>query len=559
MSDPVAAMLTELRVEGLGIIDDLHILLGPGLTVVTGETGAGKTLLVDAVELLLGGRADTDRVRAGVTEARVEGRFIDPTGEEVVLARAVPAGGARSRAYVDGRLATAGELADRGQGLVEMHGQHAHQALLVAAEQRDALDRAGGEQVARAAAGYTAARAEVRRIESELAALGGEPRARARELDLLRFQLDEITDARIEHPDEDEELAAREGLLANADEHREALAEARTSIDDRALDAVGTAVDALADRAPFAPLAARVRSLQAELADVAHELRLAADGVEVDPDQLAAVRQRRQQLRELQRKYGDSLTEVLDYAATLCGRISDLEAHDARSTELAGALGVTESRMRDAADELTKARHLAAGPLAAAVTERLADLGMSDVRFSVTIEPSASGERGADAVSFLLAANRGEPLRPLTKVASGGELARTMLALRVVLASGARLSTERDGESSPTALVFDEVDAGLGGEAGRAVGRALAELAATRPVLCVTHLAQVAAFADTHVVVEKHAERERTVADATIVIDEARVSELSRMLAGVDGSHHAQRHAEELLADAERPKMRSVR
>lgn len=559
MRSPGVAMLVELRVVGLGIIDDLSLLLGPGLTAITGETGAGKTLLVDAVALLLGGRADVERVREGVTEARVEGRFIEPGGTEVVLARAIPAGGGRSRAYVDGRLATAGELGERGRDLIEMHGQHGNHALVGPVEQRAALDRAGGEQLTVAFDRYSVARAETREIRSELTALGGEPRERARELDLLHFQFDEIDAASVDDPDEDDKLAEREALLADADDHRAAVAQARTSIDDQALDAVGVAAAALADRLPFAVLAERIRVLGVELADIAHDLRLASEQVEVDPDQLEAVRRRRQQLRDLRRKYGDTLAEVADYAKTVRGRIRDLDSHEARSRDLTEALGAADARAQRAAAELTAIRTATAGPFGAAVTERLVDLGMSDARFAVNIETASLGEHGADSVSFLLAANRGEPLRSLAKVASGGELARTMLALRVVLASGVPSSEDGDATAPRTALVFDEIDAGLGGEAGRAVGQALAELAATRPVLCITHLAQVAAFAETHIVVEKHAQGARTVADASIVVDEVRVTELSRMLAGMDDSRHAQRHAEELLARAGAPQIRSTR
>lgn len=546
-------MLVELRVNGLGIIDELHLLLGPGLTAVTGETGSGKTLLVDALDLLLGGRADGERVRAGATEARVEGRFVDPTGNEIVLTRVLPAGGARSRAYVDGRIATAGELTETGRRLIEMHGQHGHHSLLAGAEQRAALDRAGGEAVLRAFGTYTAHRREMRRIESDLEAVGGDPRERVRELDLLRFQLDEITQAGISDPDEDEHLAAHEALLADAEGHRAALAEARTSIDEHALEAIGTAAGALADRAPFSALADRVRAAQAELADVAHELRLAGDGVEVDPARLAAVRERRQQLADLRRKYGDSMADVLDYAEARRARIDDLDAYESRHAALVDARDATRRRVGIAADELSAARDAARAPLAEAVTERLIGLGMNEARFAVELESTTLGEDGADSVTFLLAANRGEPLRPLAKVASGGELARTMLALRVVLASGSPLPDRCRDRESPTALVFDEVDAGLGGEAGGAVGQALSDLAETRPVLCITHLAPVAAFADTHVVVEKHAQGERTVTAAAIVIDEARVNELSRMLAGVDDSRHAQRHAAELLDRAATP------
>src|ERR687898_2851771 len=256
-------MLVELHVVDLGIVADLTLVLGPGLTAITGETGAGKTLLVEAVELLVGGRADTTLVRDGASEARVEGRFVDvDTGDEVVLARVVPLDG-RSRAYVDGRLATVGELAEVGTRLVDLHGQHAHQSLLAAAVQRAALDRFIGPPATEPLAAHRAARAEIRRIDSELAALGGDDRARARELDLLRFQIGEVDAAGLDDASEDVALEAEEALLADALAHREALAAAYGAIEGPALDSVGAAAAALAGRGPLSGPARRASPARA--------------------------------------------------------------------------------------------------------------------------------------------------------------------------------------------------------------------------------------------------------------------------------------------------------
>lgn len=537
-----AAVLVELRVESLGIIDELQVVLGEGLTAITGETGAGKTLVVEALELLLGGRADPGLVRDGAAEARVEGRFVGTDGTEVVLARVVAAAaGARSRAYINGRLATAGELAARGAELVELHGQHTHHSLLTPAEQRAALDHAAGEPASAALTAYRSARADLHRIDDALVALGGDERTRAREIGLLRYQLEEIDAAAISDPAEDDALAEQQELLASAEAHRDALAQARDALDGPALDGVGVAAGALADRVPFTELAERVRSLQGEMTDVAQELRLVGERLELDPARLAEVRERRHRLHELRRKYGESLEAVLAYGEEVRTRLADLERYEQRAADLEGERAAARGRAEVAATSLGRLRRAATDPLARAVTDRLTTLGMPSARFQISVGDAPPGDDGADAVTFLLAANAGEPTRPLAKVASGGELARSMLALRVVLATeGGRA----------TAFVFDEVDAGLGGEAGRAVGAALAELAERRPVLCVTHLAQVAAFADAQIVVEKHTEAGRTVADASLVLDGARVRELSRMLAGVGDSTHARRHAEELLADA---------
>jgi len=563
-------MLAELRVESLGIIADLSVVLGPGLTAITGETGAGKTLVVEALELLVGGRADATMVRPGASVARVEGRFVDagdandPGGDggdgEIVLGRVVPVDG-RSRAYVNGRLATAGELAELGARLVDLQGQHAHQSLLAPAAQRAALDRFAGASDALAA--YRTARAEARGLDEALRSLGGDERSRTREIDLLRFQVGEIAAADLSDPGEDVSLEAEEALLADAAAHREALATAHTAVSGGAVDGAGAAAAALAGRRPFEPLAERLRAVQGDLTDLARELRLAADGVPEDPARLEVVRDRHRLLRDLGRKYGETIADVLTFSATIGERLVSLEGYEEHAAELERQRGVAEATAREAAGALHRARAAAARPLAEAVGERLRGLAMPAARLEVHVESDEPGDDGADRVTFLFAANPGEPVRPLARVASGGELSRAMLATRVALARAGRGSdgagrdgAGRDGAGAAEAgldravLVFDEVDAGLGGEAGIAIGRELAALAAGQQVLCVTHLAQVAAFADAQVVVEKREHGGRTIASAELVLDEARVAELSRMLAGVGESAHARRHAKELLASA---------
>jgi DNA repair protein RecN (Recombination protein N) len=507
--------------------------------VITGETGAGKTLIVDALDLLCGGRADPALVRDGADEARVEGRFVDGD-DEVILARVIPAGG-RTRGYIDGRLATATELTERGRGLVDLHGQHAHQSLLVPAEQRTLLDRYAGEPAVAARAALATAHAQRRSVEEQQAAIGGDDRTRARQLDLLHYELAEIDGAAIEHPEEEAQLAAEEELLADAEAHREALEDAYTQLDGAAQDAVGAAIASVAPREPFAPIADRLRALQIEAAEVAHDVRVAAEGIVNDPQRLADVQQRRARLRELVRKYGPTLADVLAYGVDARERIAQMEGHEARAAALEAARADATKQVAAAARALSAARADAAGPLAAAVVGNLRDLAMPAARFVVEVEPGdpeTAGEDGADDVTFLLAPNPGESAKPLAKAASGGELARTMLALRVVLST------------APPTLVFDEVDAGIGGEAGTAVGRALATLGGQHQVLCVTHLPQVAAFADAQVAVSKSDTGGRTIASAELLLEDARVGEVSRMLAGAGDSAHARRHAEELLDHA---------
>jgi DNA repair protein RecN (Recombination protein N) len=533
-------MLLELAVRDLGVIDDLRLVLGPGMTALTGETGAGKTLLVEAIELLLGGRADGVLVRPGAEEASIEGRF-EHDGVEVVLSRAVPAEG-RSRAYIDGRMATAAALAELGAQLVDLHGQNAHQSLLGTAVQRAALDRFGSVDLA----GLLDSRRELAEVEQRLAAMGGDVGARARELDLLRFQATELEAAAIEGPDEDERLDAEEDALADAVAHREAAQHALAALTDDggALDTVTDALGAVDGRAPFAGSAERLRSLAVELSDVASEVRDAAEAVVDDPERLAALRLRRQLLHDLRRKYGTAtlpgetgssragtLADVLAYGDDVSARVADLERHD----ELAAELDAQRQRILDriATEEarVGAARRAAAPRLAGRVQAELRRLAMPRARVEVAV-----GDDPGDDVAFLLAANPGSRPLPLTKVASGGELARAMLALRLVLT-----------EAPPT-LVFDEVDAGIGGEAAVAVGQALARLAASHQVLVVTHLPQVASAAHAQIGVAKKQGRERTSTTITVLDDESRVIELSRMLSGQPDSEAAREHARELLS-----------
>lgn len=523
-------MLVELSVRDLGVIADLRLVLGTGLTAVTGETGAGKTLVVTAIELLLGGRVDASVVRAGADEAWVEGRFVDGD-REVVLSRAVPASG-RSRAYIDGRMATAAALAEAGATLIDIHGQHEHQGLLAGAAQRRALDEyADVDHGPR-----DAAKARLAEIDFALAAIGGDERARAREIDLLRFQVSELDQAAVADPDEDERLAQHEAVLADAVAHREAavLAVATLTGETGADELVGSAVAAMAGRAPFAAIEERLRALATELADVARDLRDLGESLDEDPERLEAITQRRGLLHDLRRKYGETLAQVIDFHREAAARLADLESHEQRAEQLTAERARAERALADADAAIGQARRAAAPGLASAIESHLRTLAMPRARVGVSVGDRDPG----DDVALLLAANQGSELLPLAKVASGGELARTLLAARLVLRAEA-----------PT-LIFDEVDAGIGGEAALAVGRSLARLATGHQVLVVTHLPQVAAFADHQVRVAKAESGHTTVATAEVLDLDSRVIELSRMLSGQPASATARLHAEELLASA---------
>lgn len=523
-------MLVELAVRNLGVIPEARIPVGSGLVALTGETGAGKTMVVEALHLLLGGRPDPGRVRVGAAEAVVEGLFA--VGDtEWVLRRTVPANG-RSRAHVNGELATAATLAEIGASLLELHGQHAQQALLAPRSQRAALDRFAGID----RAPLMAARRRVAECEAALADLGGDDRTRARELDLCRFQLDEI-DAIAPVVGEDEALAAEEDLLAAAVDHQRAARAAASMLGDdgAAGDLVARATAELTDAAPFAAVRERLVDLAADLADCAGELRRAAELIEPDDERLAAVRERRHALVQLRRKYGDTIEAVLAHREEVAQRAEELASHDEVRVERLEELDRARGELASVGAGIGRARRSAAPALAAAVASHLGDLALPGSMMEVDVADTAELPGAGEHVEFRLSTNPGVAPAGLARVASGGELSRVMLALRLVLSEG------------PPTMVFDEVDAGIGGAAAVAVGRALAELGADRQVLVVTHLAQVAAFADQQVLVRKSAGTAGAETTATVLDEEGRVVELSRMLSGTPDSDAARRHARELL------------
>jgi DNA repair protein RecN (Recombination protein N) len=531
-------VIAELAVRDLGVFADARLVLDDGLTALTGETGAGKSLVVGAIQLLLGARADAGVVRPGADEAIVDGRFVTAAGEEVVLSRVIPsAAGGRSRAYVNGRPVTVAELAERGGALVELHGQHAHQQLLQAASQRHALDRFAGVDLQP----LRDARARVSEVQAQLAELGGDERSRAREIDLLRYQLDELDGAGLEDADEDDRLDEEEDLLADAVAHRDAAAAAAEALvgDEGVAHQLQSVIGAVGGRGPFAELEARLRSAAAEVTEAAHDLRDAAEGIADDPERLVAIRQRRQLLAELRRKYGDTLAQVLDERESIRRRLDELLGHDARAEALDAELTEARRAESSAAAAVAKARKAAAPVLAGGVQERLRGLAMPSARVEVVVD----GDGPADDVRFLLAANPGAPPAPIAKVASGGELSRATLALRLELTAG------------PPSLVFDEVDAGIGGETAWAVAAALAALAGRHQILVVTHLAQVAAFADRQLRVAKAATDTSTTATVSVLEGDDRIEELARMLSGQPDSEVGREHAVDLLeaaADARR-------
>jgi DNA repair protein RecN (Recombination protein N) len=575
-----------MRIRALGVIDDAVVELSPGFTAVTGETGAGKTMVVTSLGLLLGGRADPALVRSGAERAVVEGRIAladdapaavraAEAGAELddgalLVSRTVSAEG-RSRAYVGGRTVPVGLLGELGEDLIAVHGQTDQQRLLKPSRQRGALDRYAGPAVAVPLERYQAAFRRLREVSAQLDEITTRARERAQEADLLRFGLEEVAAAE-PLPGEDADLAAEAERLGHAD----ALASAATlahgalagdPADPDTVDA-GTlvaqarrALDAVRSHDPrLAALGDRLDEVGYLLADVAADLAGYADGLDADPVRLAAVEERRAVLTHLVRKYGSpdgGVAEVLSWAGTSAARLAELEGDDDRLEELAAEQQALRAELGGLAAELSAARRAAADRFARAVTAELTELAMPHARVSFSVQQSedptglevdgrtvAFGPHGVDEVEVLLAPHPGAPPRPIAKGASGGELSRVMLAVEVVFAGA---------DPVPTYL-FDEVDAGVGGKAAVEIGRRLAKLAESAQVVVVTHLPQVAAFADRHLVVEKTSDGTVTRSGVKVLDDAERVRELSRMLAGLEDSELGRAHAEELLAAARGPR-----
>ncbi|MEJ7795716.1 MAG: DNA repair protein RecN [Nocardioides sp.] len=558
-------MLEEIRIGSLGVIDSTVLELGPGLTVITGETGAGKTMIVTALGLLLGGRADSGAVRTGAKTARVEGTVavgtladfaaaVDEAGgevedERVVLGRTVSAEG-RSRAFVGGASVPVSRLADLAAPLVAVHGQSDQHRLLQPRAQRGALDAFGGAAVGEPLARYRILFDALRTTERELDDVTSHARDRAREADLLRFGVGEIG-AVSPAPGEDIELAADESRLGHADTLRLAAETARSALsgDGDQPDALGAvsgaraALESVRDHDPeAAALADRVTELSYVLADLAADVASYSSSVETDPNRLAAVSERRAALTALTRKYGETIDEVLAWQERSSTRLLDLDGTDEHIETLRAERDRLHAELTEVAARLTAARCEAAGQLSEAVTGELVDLAMPHARIEVVVtQRDQFGSSGRDEVELRLAANLGADSRPLHKGASGGELSRVMLALEVTLAATGTVPT----------FVFDEVDAGVGGAAAVEVGRRLARLARSAQVLVVTHLPQVAAYADCHVVVAKSTDGTVTSSGLTVLDDAARERELSRMMAGLSASDNALAHARELLEAAQ--------
>ena len=528
-------MLVELSIENLGIIESVRLTFDKGFTAFTGETGAGKTMLVEAINLVVGQRADVSVIRDGAEEARVEARFVTQGAEgeiETILCRVLHREG-RSRAYINDRMATVSSLAEMGEVLVDIHGQHAHQRLLSAVTQRESLDLFGKVDSSR----LRIAREAVTHIDANLAALGGDEKSRVREIDLLQFQCDEIESSNLHGPYEDAELSVEEDALTDVVRHQETLQRvvAVLSGDGGAVDSLGQAVSAMAPLTSLSVLTDRLAAVLAETDDIARTIRDAADGSENNPERLEEIRLRRQALRDLMRKYGDSLADVAAFGEEARQRLNELTGYAERVIELENERKKAMATLLTCQKEVGNARREAAPALATAVQKRLRQLALPHATVQVSVGDIDTDPAG-ESVVFMLAANPGSAAQPIAKVASGGELARVMLALRLVLTG------------DPATMVFDEVDAGIGGEAAVAVAGALRELGNGHQVIAVTHLAQVAASAHEQVAISKSVKGGKTFGSARRVASDDRATEIARMLSGGVADESALAHARELLA-----------
>jgi DNA repair protein RecN (Recombination protein N) len=563
-------MLRELSVQNLALIEDVRVELQPGFCAWTGETGAGKTLLLTALGLLLGERGSGDLIRADADELRITGRFEVPPGEaraalerllcgsleegEVIVTRRLHRAG-RSSAYVNEQPVAVATLRQLGEALVDVHGQRESQSLLQAAYQLRMLDGFGGLEPAREK--YTSRAEAVRELRRRRALLLGERQQRQRELSLLRFEREELENAALQPGELAERTREREKLA-----HAQALQTFAAAGCDRLYDEEGSVFEQLGKLAreaekwgavdpQLAEVARRLEALASETQDVAETLRDLSQTWQADPQRLEEVEERVQLLRRLEAKYGKTADELIEYRGQLDRHEAELQQQEDDLAGIEGELGEAFEELKRAGNELSKQRQKIAKRLAAEVQRELADLGMPDAQFALDLQPVALGDdalsgdvpsAGLEQAEMLLTANRGELARPLRKVASGGELSRTMLALKTVLAAQDRLGT----------LVFDEIDANVGGRLGDVLGEKLSALGKTHQVICVTHLPQVASYARHQWTIRKSRRGKRTTTTIHLLAEEDRVDELASMLRGEARGETTRQEAVAMLSAARR-------
>ena len=561
-------MLKELDIKNFAIIDHLHVEFAPGLNVFTGETGAGKSIVVDALSLALGERASVDLIRTGCQEAVVEAAFelngrgtaeaaaflseqgiAMNSGEDLIVRRVLSSSG-KNKVYINGSLANLATLSALGASLADIHGQHEHQSLLSQEHQMELLDSFGGMSELRSALSDDYRR--LQGLRKELADLEGGERDRAQREDLLRFQTNEI-EASMLRAGEDVDLAGEQKLLANAEKIAglsRAADEALYASDYSVLSGLKKAMTSLREIAAIdsrlVPVLDLCEAGRAQIEEAAREVSDYADSVEFDPDRLEQIGDRLDLIQRLKRKYGSTIAEIIEFGSKAAAELERMERGTEETERLEKEIQAIKSGLTAQARELTKRRGSAARELEKKIETELSHLGMKKATFTVKIaqepgEDTLDGHRlgkcGVDRVEFLISPNPGEEPKPLAKIASGGELSRIMLALKAVLV---------EGDNIPT-IVFDEVDAGIGGGVAEEVGKKLERVAVKRQVLCITHLPQIASMAARHYGVSKSVKKDRTSAEVRLLDPKERIAEIARMLGGKSITEATLRHAEEII------------
>lgn len=575
-------MLTELSIRNLAVIEHVHIRFKAGFHVLTGETGAGKSIIIDALTLIVGGRGSSELVRYGADKAEIEAMFELPSShpvwhtltelgisadasEHLLIRREITASG-KSSSRINGQLVNLTMLRKTGEWLVNIHGQHEHQSLLNVDEHIDYLDLFGDSEVEAAKKNYQASYDQYMKLQKELREIQETSKQALQMLDLYRFQIDEISAAKLKLG-EDETLIEEKRKLANAEKLFQSSSEAYDFLyaTNRGLDAAGKAVSRLQDivqldPAKLSPLLEQAQSAYYQMEDAAYQLRDYRDGIEFNPSRLDFIEQRLDMITSLRRKYGENIKEILGYLDKIKSEVDTIENKDEHIRKLEDKLAAEEKQLGVAAVDLSNLRKGIAEQLAGQIEHELRDLQMERTQFRVQVEQTLDergilvegnkvrfSRQGIDQIEFLMAPNPGEPLRGLSKIASGGELSRIMLAMKTIFARIDQIPV----------LVFDEVDTGVSGRAAQAIAEKMSVLSTNCQVFSITHLPQVASFADVHFYIRKEVDQERTFTRVQDMPDSGRIEELARMLGGVEVTETTLHHAGEMLAMARNKKARA--
>jgi DNA repair protein RecN (Recombination protein N) len=575
-------MLTELSIRNLAVIEHVHIRFKAGFHVLTGETGAGKSIIIDALTLIVGGRGSSELVRYGADKAEIEAMFELPlahpvwhtltelgisadANEHLLIRREITATG-KSSSRINGQLVNLTMLRKTGEWLVNIHGQHEHQSLLNVDEHIHSLDLFGDSEVEAAKKNYQASYDQYMKLQKELRELQETSKQALQMLDLYRFQIDEISAAKLKMG-EDETLIEEKRKLANAEKLFQSSSEAYDFLyaTNRGLDAAGKAVSRLQDIVQLdpmklSPLLEQAQSAYYQMEDAAYQLRDYRDGIEFNPSRLDFIEQRLDMITSLRRKYGENIKEILGYLDKIKSEVDTIENKDEHIRKLEDKLAAEEKQLGVAALDLSNLRKGIAEQLAGQIEHELRDLQMERTQFRIQVEQTLDergilvegnkvrySRQGIDQIEFLMAPNPGEPLRGLSKIASGGELSRIMLAMKTIFARIDQIPV----------LVFDEVDTGVSGRAAQAIAEKMSILSTNCQVFSITHLPQVASFADVHIYIRKEVDQERTFTRVQDMPDSGRIEELARMLGGVEVTETTLHHAGEMLAMARNKKARA--